>query len=1174
MSNRGRRVLVLALTTLAWSAAFGIGGAAAGAQRARHRHLSGRSHAVARRRGIGPYAHGADRGLSLARVLAGTRQVRTRVIVVLRDQLRSLPSTRAHVRARIAAEEGTDAVIESDVARAGGRIYRHYRALNAFAADVSSAERSALASNPQVAAVLPDAIVRLPLLDSGQPNPDAAPGPVNNSSQVCPSDPAKPLLEPEALQTTHTAYSDPATPQAQNIATGAGVKVAFFADGLDIDNPDLIRPDGSHVIVDYQDFSGQGPNAPSNSLEAFGDASSIAAQGNQVYDLSDFVNPAHPLPSGCNIVVRGIAPGASLIAIKVFNSSDTAYNSVILQGLDYALTVDHPDVISESFGDYPIPDSTEDLLRQFNEQAVADGVTVVEGTGDSGTQASPDSSSSDPAVIAAGASTTFQNYVQGGQYGAQFAPNGWLSDNVSSIESAGFTQGGRVLDLVAPGEANWALCSTDTTLYTGCLNFAGNPSPLQSFGGTSESAPLIAGGAALVIQAYRDSHWGQSPSPQLVRELLTSTATDLGAPSDEQGAGEMNTLAAVQAAQSVGRPPRRATGSDLLASPTQLDLRGAAGSRFSAGVQVTNLSSAPETVSGAVREIGAQVGDATGSVTLDASSPTFVDGFGDQVPYAAIHFTVPGGADRLAADLAWPGPDARVGLTLIDPDGRMAAYTRPQGDGDHGEVDVAHPVAGSWTGYVFLRVGTYSGPVSWEASSEAYTSVDAVYPRSRTLAAGETATFHVVGPFPTDAGDSGQDLVLTSGAGTTSVVPIALRSLVAIGSDGGSFSGNLVGGNGRNGFLAPGQIDTYQFQVPSGEPTLNVSMSTTSSPGTRVIGSLISPDGQEVTDGTNAYSEPNGALIGTGGLQASALDPQPGLWSFVVEVVNPVGGQVLSAPYTGQVSFKAPPVQVSGLPGRWHSELTPGQPVTATVSVTNNGPSVEQLFLDPRTDDRQFVSLLSVTKSSGVTLPVPGTELPPLYLVPTETDAVAAFAQATQPITFDYGFGDPDLAAIATGATAAGYVLGSATPGIWELAPDELGPFSGAAPAGTVSAGMIAYTHGFDPNASSSTGDPEDQAVNPSAEAYTPLTLEPGQSGTMTLTITPPPPGSQPQPGMRSEGRMFGTLYVDAFDNVLGVAGELAAFPYAYRVAEPSPRRLHRHDQGGFSRQHWPRHSS
>ena len=316
------------------------------------------------------------------------------------------------------------------------------------------------------------------------------------------------------------------------------MKVATFADGLDPNNPDLIRANGQHVIADYQDFSGDGPNAPTGAAEAFGDVSSVAAQGNQTYDISQFVNPAHPLPAGCNIKIRGIAPGATLDVMKVFGNSNSAFNSTILEGLDYALSNDHPDVFSESFGGYPIPDSTQDITRQFNEQAFNAGAVVVESSGDSGVEASPSSAGSDPDVIDAGASTTFRNYAQATQYGFQFA-KGFLSDNISSIESAGFTQGGRVVDLVAPGESNWALCSANTAIFEECTNYAGQPTNLQVFGGTSESAPFIAGGAALVIQAYRAAHGGNNPSPLLVRQLMTSTATDLGQPSVEEGAGEI-----------------------------------------------------------------------------------------------------------------------------------------------------------------------------------------------------------------------------------------------------------------------------------------------------------------------------------------------------------------------------------------------------------------------------------------------------------------------------------------------------------------------------------------------------------------------------------------------------------------------------------------------------------
>ncbi|MGH2891536.1 MAG: protease inhibitor I9 family protein, partial [Solirubrobacteraceae bacterium] len=225
MSGSRRRVLVVIVVTVASLTALGVGGALASARHRSH-HRAARHGTLARHR-TGPYAHSHHRGLSVRQVLAGTRQVRSRVIVVLRNQLPSLPATRRHVHARIAAERNADATIESDVARSGGHVYRRYHALNAFAARVSSRERAALSSSSQVAQVIPDTVVQLPGLDNGPINAGAARGPLTTGNQVCPTNPADPLLEPEALQTTHTAYMDPSTPQAHNLATGDGVKVAF-----------------------------------------------------------------------------------------------------------------------------------------------------------------------------------------------------------------------------------------------------------------------------------------------------------------------------------------------------------------------------------------------------------------------------------------------------------------------------------------------------------------------------------------------------------------------------------------------------------------------------------------------------------------------------------------------------------------------------------------------------------------------------------------------------------------------------------------------------------------------------------------------------------------------------------------------------------------------------------
>jgi len=108
---------------------------------------------------------------------------------------------------------------------------------------------------------------------------------------------------------------------------------------------------------------------------------------------------------------------------------------------------------------------------------------------------------------------------------------------------------------VAPGDRGWSLCSRDTTKFFGCTDIdkGANPPPIWAAGGTSASAPETSGTAALVLEAYANTHGGRFPAPALVERIITSTAADLGAPADRQGAGLVNTLKAVQLAESIDR---------------------------------------------------------------------------------------------------------------------------------------------------------------------------------------------------------------------------------------------------------------------------------------------------------------------------------------------------------------------------------------------------------------------------------------------------------------------------------------------------------------------------------------------------------------------------------------------------------------------------------------------
>ena len=144
------------------------------------------------------------------------------VIVMLRNQHKDLSVTRSTSSPRAQADKKDQAPLIARAKTAGVRNLHGYSSVNAFAATATSAQIAALAADPSVAAVYPDlAITKAP--SSADEKPVAGASAASPAGSICPTDPAKPLLEPEALQTTNTAFSNPATPQAQSLATGAGV---------------------------------------------------------------------------------------------------------------------------------------------------------------------------------------------------------------------------------------------------------------------------------------------------------------------------------------------------------------------------------------------------------------------------------------------------------------------------------------------------------------------------------------------------------------------------------------------------------------------------------------------------------------------------------------------------------------------------------------------------------------------------------------------------------------------------------------------------------------------------------------------------------------------------------------------------------------------------------------
>ena len=1092
-----------------------------------------------------------------------------RVIVILKDQHHRVPVF-SPARARMLQLD--QAPITRELLGTGALNVKTFSTINAVAAAVSRAEAALLATNPAVAEVVPDAVIRAPAHSSNRsarsansqaPGASAATAGSSAPAGACPTDPARPLLEPEALQVTRAESDDPASASAHALGIdGNGVKVAFLADGADATVQDFQRSDGSWVFTDYRDFSGDGTKAATGGGEAMGDASAIAAQGRVTYDLSDFVNHAHPLPKGCTIRIKGMAPGASLVGLKVFAQNNTTTESGILQAIDYAVHVDHVDVINESFGSNPFPDTTQDATRLFNNMATEAGVTVVVSSGDAGITSTIGSPGSDPAVIDVGATTTWRSYAQA-TYGAfQFGRGGWVNNNISSLSSGGFAQNGRTIDLVAPGDLGWALCSTDVKVYTDCTdnNSPPRPSRIQLFGGTSQSAPLTAGAAALVIQAYRNTHAGASPAPALVKQILTSSAADLGHPATKQGAGLLDALQAVRTARSIqdskGTP--QADGNGVLVTPNQLNAVGNPGTRTSFQVKVTNTGAATQSMDMHGRALTTQVSQQTGSANLDTSSPRHFDNWvGVPDVYTKANFTVTAGADRLDFAADYQGDPqktlaARVRFALFDPSGAEAGYSLPQGIGNYGHVGVRNPAAGSWMVVFFTTAGTSgtSSPIQWQATTSRYGPFATISPATLTLAPGTSSTITVEFTMPAQPGDTAASIVLAGPSIQPIAIPVTVRSVVPVGSTGATWTDVVTGGNGRAVSIPAGvsQTNTYFFDVPAQQKDIDLSITLSKDPNDQLFAYLIDPNNQTAAFATNfsmdASGKPRGGLVA----QMYRRDPAPGRWALVLQWANPVSGKELQQSFTGRIRFNQVSVAAPQLPNDKAVVLPTGIPSTVSVIVHNTGAAAGAFVADGRLTDLVDLTLLPQTKATDLPLPLPASAPLPTFLVPTEIDTANASAQADVPVTFDFGpiVGDPDIAGTSKGTTAVGqFGAPEVTPGLWFVTPAEIGPFgAGGGSSGKGSVQLAAHGQSFDSALAASTGDIWLRSIDPHAKVA-PASIPPGGTATITVTITP----------TGTKGQVVrGVLYIDNITE-LSAAGpgapggsELIGLPYSYTI--------------------------
>jgi len=275
--------------------------------------------------------------------------------------------------------------------------------------------------------------------------------------------------------------------------TGQGVQVAVVDTGIDYTHPDLggcfgpgCKVSGGYDLfnndADPMDDNGHGTHC----------AGIVAADGN----------------------LKGVAPGAGLLAYKVLDSAGNGTISLIIAGMEQAVdpdqdpgTADAADIISMSLG---VPGTPEDPWPLAVEAAVELGVMVVVSAGNSGpAYGSIESPGVAPQALTVGAVDKADQVADFSSRGPIPGHDGWLKP-----------------DLLAPGVE---IVST----YLGGEYAAGN--------GTSMAAPHASGAAALVRQLHPT--W----SPAQIKANLMNTSIDLGLDIHTQGAGRLQVDYAIQA---------------------------------------------------------------------------------------------------------------------------------------------------------------------------------------------------------------------------------------------------------------------------------------------------------------------------------------------------------------------------------------------------------------------------------------------------------------------------------------------------------------------------------------------------------------------------------------------------------------------------------------------------
>ncbi len=300
-----------------------------------------------------------------------------------------------------------------------------------------------------------------------------------------------------------------------------------------------LDPNGNYFGV-MTDFDGHGTAS----------SATIVSKGENTYDIYDNED---------SYSLTGVAPGAKILPVKALWFGDAVYAWLWSAGFDNDSQEwtfsGHPraDIISNSWGISTFPNLGSapgmDILSLILSvlavpHSIDDdypGVIMVASSGNSGpgygTMGIPTLS---PFAVSVGA-TTNNVFVGYGPFAGE--PRfGNTTDHFNHVVDFSSRGPGIIGDPKPDIMSIGAFGFVPSNMLK--MDKESDEESFSLFGGTSMAAPLVAGGAAVLIEALRDKQIEYDPF--LVKNILMSTATDLQNDAPVQGAGLLNVKDAVK----------------------------------------------------------------------------------------------------------------------------------------------------------------------------------------------------------------------------------------------------------------------------------------------------------------------------------------------------------------------------------------------------------------------------------------------------------------------------------------------------------------------------------------------------------------------------------------------------------------------------------------------------